>query len=806
MKAVIMAGGEGKRLRPLTCTMPKPMVPLLNKPIVDYTMDLLNEYGVKDIAFAVHYMADTIKKHINDGKKWEADISFSDPGKKLGTAGSVRAAAGSEDESENECILVLSGDCLTDIDLDEVLKKHKASGADATIVLKQVAKPTEYGVALTDETGMIERFIEKPEKNELFSDLANTGIYILERRAIDLIPENTEFDFSKNLFPLMMEKGMKLFGCRTESYWCDIGNIEQYRRAQQDMLCGRCGFKTSAKNYGGVFIEPNVNISPSAKLLSPCYIGNGTQIADGVCIEPYTVLGSGCCIESGADLKRSVVLENVKIRQEAELRGTVVCENAFIDERASLYENSVVGAGTHIGMCADIMPNVSVWPEKRIENGSKCRDNIVWGRSARGISIDGSRIEGYADRLLTPESAVRIGAGFAQIFNPPVKLGCCTDGSQISVMLKLAAVSGMISQGADVSSCEPMSASAFAYAIHETGCAGGIYIAEGKDRKAILTVYDGNGIEVSSPIMREIQKNCMFGEKQPCIGCELGIVNRVNGQKDAYQNCLLRGIDAEAIKANRKILRISASDMVADCLAGILLNLGWEVEKTSEQGKLLPAHNENILTVALDENENLSAAAGFDTIAGEYALISVILTAEAEKIGINSAMLPVTFPETYIDFIRAAGIEPDFAPEKKDKLRRAAYRKGLYNRFLYEPEAMILKICELFSKGELKERLERLPNTYSAERNVRVNSAEIGRLLRTITEGEKETDRELIDGIRMKYDTGWVVVKPDFSGSTAFRIVAGSTDTEYAKELCDIYADKINSLRKKGSMDTDENE
>ena len=802
MKAVIMAGGEGRRLRPLTCSVPKPMVPLLNKPVIDYTIDLMEEYGISSIAVALHYLADVIKNHLGSGSSRKAGISYSDPGKKLGTAGSVRAAAG----NETDCILVMSGDCITDIDLDELLKKHRAIGADATIVLKQVAKPVEYGVALVDEAGMIERFIEKPEKNELFSDLANTGIYILERRAIELIPENTEFDFSKDLFPLMMKKGMKLFGCRTESYWCDIGDIAQYRKAQQDMLCGKCRFKTAARNYGGVYIEPNVNISAGAKLISPCYIGNGSQIADGACIEEYTVLGNGCSVECGADLKRSVVLDNVKIRQEAELRGTVVCENAFIDERAALYENSTVGAGTHIGIGTAIMPGVSVWPGKKIENGISCRDNIIWGKSAKRISIDGSRIEGYADCQLTPETALRIGAGFAQTFRPPVKLTCCTDGSQTAAMLKYAVISGMVSQGADVLSQEPMSKSAFGYVLGETGCSGGIYISKSRNRRAVLTVYDKNGIEASSDTAREIQKNCIFGEKQPFTGSELGIMTRVNGQKYAYENCLVRGIDYKALKANKKTLRITASDMIAECLSRILLNAGWRVERTSEHENLLPAHDENVLCAAVDDNENVSAAAGFDTAAGEYALMSVILKQEAEKGEINSAVLPAAFPQAYRDFLRESGIEAAFAPEKKNKLRRAAFKNGMYNRTICEPEALILKLCELFSKGELKKRLETLPENFSAERKVRVNSSEIGRLLRTITEGEQKTDRELIDGIRMKYDTGWVVVQPDYNENAAFRIVAGSSDTEYAKELCDIYAEKINSLRKKNIKNTDENE
>lgn len=202
LKAVIMAGGEGSRLRPITCTMPKPMVPLLNKPVIDYCVELLKRHGIEDISVTLHYLPNAIKDHLGDGKDKNVQISYSLEESPLGTAGSVKMALGDCRDS----VLVISGDAITDIDLSKAIARHKSVGAAATIILKQVALPLEYGVAIMDDQGHITRFLEKPQLSEVFSDLANTGIYILEPEVINLIPDGVQYDFSKDLFPKLFEK------------------------------------------------------------------------------------------------------------------------------------------------------------------------------------------------------------------------------------------------------------------------------------------------------------------------------------------------------------------------------------------------------------------------------------------------------------------------------------------------------------------------------------------------------------------------------------------------------------------------
>lgn len=794
MRAVIMAGGEGKRLRPITCTMPKPMVPLLNKPIVDYTMELLKRHGIDEAVYTLHYMGEMIREHVGDGSAWNLQCSYSESEKPLGTAGSVKGAAIESDED----LLVLSGDGITDVDLSAVIKAHEESGAEATIVLKKVPSPTEYGVALLDDEGSIVRFIEKPEQSEVFSDLANTGIYILSRRALNLIPSGEEYDFSKQLFPEMLNQGMMLKGFVTESYWCDIGDISEYRRAQKDMLDGKVYFETIAKNYSGIFTEPNAHISNTATLISPCYIGSSASIGENAIIEPYTVIGSDTVIERGSSVKRSIIFNNVKIRRDAQIRAAVVCEKTHIDDRASLYEGSTIGAGTHIGTGVSVLPNVSIWPEKELEGGLSCRDNVVWGNPVSRIELNGSCIKGYTDTGLTPETALRIGAAYASKLHLPAKLALCSDGSQSAVMLMYALTSGIASQGIDVINIGALGKSALALAISQLGAAGGMYVERNESHGSVITLYDEMGIEVSQDCLRSVRSAFLTGEQKPRVDVELGIISRADGMEEMFENRLTHMLDTNAIKMNPRTLRINANHQMTRCITGLLLRFGWQVESLRKQVRLMPVHDENTLAIYQDANGKISLSFldGENSIVmDEHEIITALAIDATEHAGLKQFILPVTIPEEYRSCLKARGAELTFAPEDSAKLRRTAFERGHYYAPLYEHEAGIMKLAELFATGELSRIHASIPKIYSIEQSVTTTRNDIGRMLRLLSESERGSERELVDGLRLRFDSGWVVVKPYLERTSSFRIVAGAASGEYAKELCDIYTEKLKNIR-----------
>ena len=786
-----MAGGEGRRLRPLTCTVPKPLAPLLNRPIVDYTLDNLEKHGFTEAGFALGYMADAIRAHIGGGE-WEVKCSFFDPMRDLGTAGSVRFAL--ETLGATEAVLVLSGDGLTDIDLTALVRAHKESGAAATVALTRVAEPSEYGVAVTDENGFIRQFLEKPERSCVFSDYANMGIYVLEKEALELIPKGEPFDFSNDLFPLMMHRGMKLFGFKSEGYWCDIGDIDQYKRAQRDMLEGRIGFKTAAKCENGVWIEPNASIASGAKLTAPCYIGSGALIEDGAAIGAHTVIGSGAAVECGASLKRSILLENAHIGASCELREAVVCENAWIGRSAKLFSGSVVGAGTHIGAGATLMPNAAVWPSKQVESGAGIEHSLIWGETASRAEFFGGRVRANAGEL-TPETALRLGASFASLFYKalPAKLAVCTDGESVSVMLKQAALAGIVSQGVDASSLAPCSSACFAFTVSHSIFNGGIYIAAGGESGAELIFFDENGCEATADTARRVKAAFMLGEKKPRLTAELGLITGMNGMEEAFEHWIMEGVDRKKLMENAKTLRICAGRQQKMTIARLLLRLGWCVEET--YGREKPrSPDENTLCISIDGQDSLSLSVN-DT-AADSQLIKAVLAEYALEKGEIRLVLPASLHEAYKRRLESLGAEAVYARDEAAELIRESVKRGIGRR-LHLAETAALMLCELFSDGSLVRRINAFPRVFTREAEVETSCRDTGRMLRELFDEGRGGLQASVNGLQLKCDTGWVLVKPISSsfGGTAFRVAVGSLSSEYAAELCDLYEAKLRKLK-----------
>ncbi len=243
MKAVIMAGGFGTRLHPLTINMPKPMVPIFNRPIMLHIVDLLKRHGITELIMLLYHQPETIKNFFGDGSEFGVSITYVTPLDDFGTAGAVKAAAKHLDER----FVIISGDLLTDFDLSKALDFHEQKQAQATLALTSVADPLQFGVVITDNQGRISQFLEKPDWGEVFSDTINTGIYILEPEVLDLIPVGENYDWSKDVFPAMLAQKTALFGCILKGYWADIGHTDAYLDASRDLCAGKIKVEISEK-------------------------------------------------------------------------------------------------------------------------------------------------------------------------------------------------------------------------------------------------------------------------------------------------------------------------------------------------------------------------------------------------------------------------------------------------------------------------------------------------------------------------------------------------------------------------------
>jgi len=376
MKAVVMAGGEGSRLRPLTIGRPKPMVPIANKAVMAHILDLLKRHGITEVVVTVQYLADVIQDYFGDGQNLGMRIHYSVEEVPLGTAGSVKNAQQYLDEP----FIVISGDALTDFDLSAVIDYHQANNALATLTLYRVANPLEYGVVIVDQNGRIRRFLEKPSWGDVISDTVNTGIYVLQPEALDYFEPNQVFDFSKELFPTMLERDDPLFGYIAEGYWCDIGSIPEYVRANADLLSGQVKTEEIGQHIGGnIWCGENVEIAPDAKLYGPIYLGREVKIKGGVVIHGPTVIRDYSVVDNRAHIDRSIIWRNSYIGEATELRGTLVGRQCVLKSRTITFEGAVIGDGTITGEGAVIHSNVKIWPGKEVEAGATVRTSLIWG-------------------------------------------------------------------------------------------------------------------------------------------------------------------------------------------------------------------------------------------------------------------------------------------------------------------------------------------------------------------------------------------------------------------------------------------
>ncbi len=373
MKAVIMAGGKGTRLRPLTSNQPKPMIPIANKPCMEHIVNLLKRHGFEDILVTVGFMPEAIQDYFGDGSDWEVNIEYSVEDEPMGTAGSVKLA----EDRLSERFVVVSGDALTDADLAKAVAFHEDRGAEATLVLQEVDDPSEFGIVIVDDEGRVERFLEKPDPEEVFSYTANTGIYVLEPSVLEDIPAGEEYDFSDDLFPKLLDADRPVYGYVTEKpYWEDIGNIGQYMDAQKAVLNGEVrGVRPPGEKVReGVYLGQGVEVE--GQLEGPVVLGDNVRVASGARVGPHSVIAPGVSISSGASVVRSTLAEDSVVGQDAELDGALVGRSCDIRAEARLLEGSAIGDNVEVGEKATVEAGVSVFPDKSVDGGATVDEDI----------------------------------------------------------------------------------------------------------------------------------------------------------------------------------------------------------------------------------------------------------------------------------------------------------------------------------------------------------------------------------------------------------------------------------------------
>lgn len=803
MKAIIMAGGEGSRLRPITCTRPKPMVPVLGKPVMQYCIELLKKHGITDIGVTLQYLPDHIKDYFGDGSAFGVTLTYFIEETPLGTAGSVKNAQ----EFLDDTFAVISGDALTDINLTAALEYHRDKEAQATLVLSRVDVPLEYGVVVTDKQGNITRFLEKPGWSEVFSDTVNTGIYILEPQVLSHFETGEVFDFAKDLFPALLERHDTMVGYVADGYWCDIGDVSAYMACQYDILDKKVEVELDAQELSpGIWMGERVSISPSARLEAPVFLGADSVIADHANIEHYCIVDSGVHIGPQASLKRAMVHSGCHIGPLSELRGCVLCEKVALSASAAVFEQAVVGDGCRIGENAVIKPAIKVWPDKLIDDGTQIDSNMVWGSRHKKTLFGEKGITGEVNVDITPEFASRLGACFSSVCKAGrIAVSCSEDSG--AAMLQSAVIAGLLSAGCEVYDFGTSLLPATRTAIRFYELDGGVHIgvdSQDSGGRAKIVFLDHSGADLNRAGERKMEN--LF-EREDFIRSEGGQIRGVvclQNYKHFYLRDLMGKLKHEHL--GFRFLVNSTSRTAHTLLKQAAEELGCEVLITNLN--LCSSREEgirNLIKTVAEGNFVLGAALDEDCE-------KLILFDENGKVITDELYCVLTAYISLLERENATVVVPVSAPTVVEKLAQEYEGKvvrsktapcqmmklmlenGADTQFVLNFDAIGAVVKMLDCLRETGKSLSKLAaplgNVYLERREAACPPAAKGSVIRTIAEENSAETIDTTDGVKVFTDKGWVLVLPDESRPVC-KVVAEGNDAEFASELADFYVEKI---------------
>ncbi|MFC0558097.1 sugar phosphate nucleotidyltransferase [Halalkalibacter alkalisediminis] len=804
MKGVIMAGGKGTRLRPLTCNVPKPMVPLIEKPVMQYSIELLKKYGITDIAVTIQYLPDVIRDYFGDGSRFGVNLTYFEETTPLGTAGSVKQAESFLDEP----FIVVSGDALTDFDLKAGMDFHNEHSSVTTIFMKQVECPLEFGVIMTDEQNQIVRFLEKPSWSEVFSDTVNTGIYIMDPSIFSYIPNDAVCDFSKDVFPRLLEEQAGMYGYSATGYWSDIGNLKQYRQAHSDLLNGDI-----VADIVGTEIEPkmwigeNVIIEEGVKLEAPIAIGSNTIIQNGAVIGPHTIIGSGTTISNGASLKRSVVWNGNYIGESSELRGVTLCHGVTVGSKASIYEDVVIGHHSAVGSGAIIQPEAKVWPYKRIEEFSTVEQAYVWNEVGVRSLLTGHKATGTANVELTPENGSKLGAAYGSLLNQGDRVLVASDGHSFSELLKLSLIQSLQGVGVHVVELGRTMLPILRYSVENEAVQGGIYIrlsGRNDDKQMVIEFFNDEGLPIDSGAQRDLEQIVTFQAYRRVAFDHIGDLKYDNTLEEKYDQQLLREINQVAIQEKKwKVGLHNESTSELEFLPTLLRKLGCEVHQIPRQIDVdamktyLLSQNIDFSIMLGESGEFISLMTELGELVTEEEQMTLFLLLQLEK-GLRSKLAIPLYGGSALEEI-AASYEKTLI-RSKTSTRAMMESEGTVQMMYYDAPFAIVHLLEYLTEKDLSlsTLLPKLPIQSIYKEEITCKTEQKGLVMRKLMESIKGKEVELIDGMKVHQEDSWTFIIPDQENGL-FTIYAQSKDGEHAKQLAGEYIEQINVIKKQTS-------
>ncbi len=813
MRAVLMAGGSGTRLRPLTCDLPKPMVPILNRPITEHILHLLKRHGIREVIITLHYLPDIIRDHFGDGSSLDMKLIYVvEEDQPLGTAGCVKNVSNLLDGT----FLVISGDSITDFDLSAAIRFHQEHQSHATLILRRVSEPMAFGVVITDEQHRIQRFLEKPSTSEIFSDTVNTGIYILEPHVLDHLELGKPSDFSHDLFPLLLATGVPMYGYIADGYWCDVGSLETYRQVQYDAIRGRVHLQLDYPQIRtGVWVGRNSQIDPTVKIEAPVMIGDNCVIGRETTISAGTIIGDHVTIGAKCDLQRPIIGNGVMIGEEAHLWACTIAKNSRICRRAHIMEGAVIGANTLISEEAKVFPNVKIWPSKSVEAGATLTTNLIWGTTAVRHLFGERGVSGVANADITPEFAVKLGAAYGASLKPGSHVLVSRDQRTICRMVTRSLISGLMSVGVHVENLEATAIPIARFTAPSLGVVGGVHVRVHPDRSdhVLIEFIDSKGININRKQEKQIEGAFFKDDFRRARIEEIGEINYPSRVLDYYNSGFSQNLDIEAIR-NGKCKKVVIDYVYAVSGAVLPRILGkFSIDVVVLNASLseiapAPSEREKMLEQLSDVVRAIKANFGVQVFANgeKFILIDELGKPLREEL-LTAVMLEMAFTakpgSTAIIPVSVSGVAEQIASRHHGRILRtratptalmeachtthnvviggSAQMGFIHPQFHPGFDAMfsIAKVMEWLSvQGRsLAEVRQSLPRFYTKQQTLRCPWSLKGTLMRHMVESFRHNPLDLTDGVKVMYgDDHWILVLPS-AGEPLVHIIANATDT-----------------------------
>lgn len=830
-----MAGGEGTRLRPMTTSLPKPLLPVANRPMMEHVLRLLRRHHLTETVVTVHFLGSMIRAYFGAGDDLGMSLTYATEEKPLGTAGSVKNAS---DAISDDTFLVISGDALTDIDLTAVIDHHRATGALATVCLTRVPNPLDFGITILGEGGRIERFLEKPTWGQVFSDTVNTGIYVMEPEILDHIGEAENADWSGDIFPTLLAKGAPLYGYVADGYWEDVGTHRSYLKANYDALDGKVdveidGFQVSE----GVWVGEGADVDPQVALKGPLCIGAYAKIDAGAELRDHTVIGHNVVVCEGAFVHRAVVHDNAYIGRHTNLRGCVVGKNTDVMRGARIDDGAIVGDDCTVEEEAVLHPDIKVYPSKTIEAGAVVNTSVIWESQGRQALFGPHGVSGIVNVEITPELVVRLASAYATTLRKGAAVVTARDTSRAARTLKRAAIAAFTASALDVVDLQVAASPVARLVTARQSAAGGLLIrtTSGRPDSVDLVFLDETGANVSASVQRQIERVLGRQEFRRAFPGEIGDLRFPASTTESYVDGLLEAIargPGGSSDADRRIgdgLRVvidagrgTAGLLLANLLGRLdldafVVNAGLDEHSPTETAEQraqalarladIVASSQAAFGVRFDPfGERLSLVDDTGTVVpDDRALLLFVDLVAAEATGGHVA-LPVTTTRVAEQVAAFHGVSIRWTTTAPEALAAAAAEPGLLlggdgRGGFVVPEfstavdafAAFTRLVSVVARVglPLSQINARIPTAHVVNVSVPTPWATKGAVMRAAIEAAGDRRIETTDGVRViEPDGSWALVLPD-PAEAVTRVWAEGSSAEHARALAHRWADLV---------------